>query len=586
MSGSRTTTGCYTCRLRKKKCDEQKPFCLTCCSREIMCYGYGSKPEWMHGKSSWKEVMESKEAKLIQESAELTYRSRHRQRYTRNRYQIGAHQPSGSQGEKSNANLVVKPQQQQLNKASYEILEPKRAVLIPATQEENRFCGDAHAKHNRSYRSPDPTSISRLSWDINLSSVHGPSRTDFGLLMNFLDIIFPLQYGFYGLSGDTDRKWLFDAIIEAEPLYQASMSLTIFFQDRMRYSNTPGDFELSRNARRLQLGAIQGLHIRVHELATAKLDSIQLLQKGMQTLAIMTQIFSLEIFKSLEGQWEIHVEAARIILGMFQAKWAPELFEECENLNYEWELTNKCSTNHLKTLKFFVTSFVWVDIIANTIFGQPPYNSKHFKYVHLIRNNFLKLQEVMGCQSWIMLSIAEITQLESWKRFHIERGTLSITQLVKRGTALNDRLLLGIKGIEDRPCKDINSLEADSEAVSLNFAYGALVFLHTVVSGAWPLTPEIKNNVTRCLERLEAMPMHLLVRNSLPFTIAGCMATEDQYDRFHGIVESTAMAKQALGTSWKGLRVMEECWRLRKEEPGLWCWRSTMTRMNTKILLI
>lgn len=45
----RSKQGCWTCRLRKKKCDEIRPDCSICGSLSITCYGYGSKPEWMDG---------------------------------------------------------------------------------------------------------------------------------------------------------------------------------------------------------------------------------------------------------------------------------------------------------------------------------------------------------------------------------------------------------------------------------------------------------------------------------------------------------------------------------------------------------
>jgi hypothetical protein len=133
---------------------------------------------------------------------------------------------------------------------------------------------------------------------------------------------------------------------------------------------------------------------------------------------------------------------------------------------------------------------------------------------------------------------------------------------------------------------DPTGVEAESGLVNLNFAYAGLVYLHTIVSGASPHTPEIKHNVMRCLEKLEILPSHLLIRNCWPFTIAGCMATEDQYERFRGVVVRTSAAGQALGRTGNALNIMEECWRLRRSEPGIWCWRSTMKRMNVKILLI
>ena len=48
MSGPlRSKQGCWTCRLRKKKCDEGRPKCSTCESLSITCYGFGPKPDWM-----------------------------------------------------------------------------------------------------------------------------------------------------------------------------------------------------------------------------------------------------------------------------------------------------------------------------------------------------------------------------------------------------------------------------------------------------------------------------------------------------------------------------------------------------------
>ena len=192
----------------------------------------------------------------------------------------------------------------------------------------------------------------------------------------------------------------------------------------------------------------------------------------------------------------------------------------------------------------------------------------------------------MGCQSCILIGITDITALEAWKNMQQEQGTLSMIQLVNRAIPLNDGFTLGIQNLERRFSNNPTNLKADSEAVNLVFAFGALIYLHTVISGPSPHGPEIKHNVTRCLETIEALPSRLLIRYCWPFTVAGCMATEDQYDRFQNVVTRTLAAREILGSTWKGLMVMEECWRLRKCEPGMWCWRTTMKRMNLKVLLI
>lgn len=42
----RSKTGCWTCRLRRKKCNEGGLPCVNCESRGILCHGYGPKPPW------------------------------------------------------------------------------------------------------------------------------------------------------------------------------------------------------------------------------------------------------------------------------------------------------------------------------------------------------------------------------------------------------------------------------------------------------------------------------------------------------------------------------------------------------------
>ncbi|WVQ76103.1 hypothetical protein IAR50_005743 [Cryptococcus sp. DSM 104548] len=49
----RGKTGCYSCRLRRKRCDEAKPICATCERLGIECMGYGTKrPGWLRDKES------------------------------------------------------------------------------------------------------------------------------------------------------------------------------------------------------------------------------------------------------------------------------------------------------------------------------------------------------------------------------------------------------------------------------------------------------------------------------------------------------------------------------------------------------
>lgn len=58
----RAKSGCYTCRIRRKKCDEQPNehgACQTCVRLRLQCLGFGAKrPDWMRENNSVTELRE------------------------------------------------------------------------------------------------------------------------------------------------------------------------------------------------------------------------------------------------------------------------------------------------------------------------------------------------------------------------------------------------------------------------------------------------------------------------------------------------------------------------------------------------
>ncbi|OAA58917.1 Fungal Zn binuclear cluster domain containing protein [Niveomyces insectorum RCEF 264] len=47
-----SSIGCWTCRRRGYRCDEQRPHCKTCLRLAIPCEGYGVRLKWEHGRST------------------------------------------------------------------------------------------------------------------------------------------------------------------------------------------------------------------------------------------------------------------------------------------------------------------------------------------------------------------------------------------------------------------------------------------------------------------------------------------------------------------------------------------------------
>ena len=75
---ARSVNGCWTCRLRRKKCDERRPSCSTCVSLELDCHGYGPKPLWMdHGALQKAQALEFKRIVSQTKSKKLRRRPLH-----------------------------------------------------------------------------------------------------------------------------------------------------------------------------------------------------------------------------------------------------------------------------------------------------------------------------------------------------------------------------------------------------------------------------------------------------------------------------------------------------------------------------
>ena len=65
---TRSHHGCWSCRLRKKKCDERHPICTECMCVGLECHGFGERPEWMDRGARQK----AQAAKMKQKVAQVT----------------------------------------------------------------------------------------------------------------------------------------------------------------------------------------------------------------------------------------------------------------------------------------------------------------------------------------------------------------------------------------------------------------------------------------------------------------------------------------------------------------------------------
>lgn len=242
------------------------------------------------------------------------------------------------------------------------------------------------------------------------------------------------------------------------------------------------------------------------------------------------------------------------------------------------------SSSDITALKFFVTGFIWVDILSCAS-GLRTFETDSFDYTSLLNDNTLELHKVMGCHNWVMIIMMKIANLDNQKKTIHLKDTLALQDFLDEATRLQCSLETGIANLlHTRPT--VTHLQLDSNLVTEMFAHAALTYLHVTMSGPNPNISEIRISVARALSALILLPSRLLFRISWPFCIIACMASPEQETLFREVFQRALMAGEPIGTIWKGLRIVEECWRLR----SLWggkelAWKEAMGSLGVKVLL-
>jgi C6 transcription factor Pro1 len=315
-----------------------------------------------------------------------------------------------------------------------------------------------------------------------------------------------------------------------------------------------------------------------------------------------------KVFRTLGGNWPIHIQAARTFLSMIgsstfrsrpsstSSKDAPERSKRLDILEQilkddSHRILPRSAT---AALKHFVTSFVWVDILSRASgFHPSPLSlpqAQVFNYLPLLEDSTLDLSRVMGCENWVFTGMARIVCLEAALAAQPRGGGAShdpqALDLHSRATVLQTMLERGIRGLLEARAGLGSELEWQSSLVTELFARAALTYLHVTMVGAWPWLPSIRASVARTVEALEALPEEVLIRVSWPFAVTGCMVLEEKQEAVRGVFSRATRKGVNTGTVWKGMTVVEECWRLRGAGVGVEVsWVNAMESLGEKILL-
>ena len=206
-TGQRSKAGCWTCKLRKKKCDETHPQCSTCQSLKIDCYGYANRPSWMDGGAQERKIVRDLRLR-VKETLSQKRRSRTRlgPQVSQNPSQIG-YCPF------QEVSLAIDIESTSSVAAGCTVGEPDADLAAgdttcaheffptPATSLASAFA----ARTKDTYRSSQSlTQVPLDEWEA-------------GLWMHYLDKTFPHQFPFYKpTTREGGRGWLLMLVVQTE----------------------------------------------------------------------------------------------------------------------------------------------------------------------------------------------------------------------------------------------------------------------------------------------------------------------------------------------------------------------------------
>lgn len=273
-------SGCWTCKLRHRKCDFRTPTCGECRDRSIPCYGYGPKPSWMDGATAERQELTRIKNAVKQNFRKVRKSQNHVRQVRRERSRIirstSPQMPVESLLTMPTPAVPERPSPSHprlLPKVTCKGLDPSRSADL-ASESPGYVCSPVQNERN--------TSTGLHSQHPEPAHVFGPKAAS--LVMHYLDSVFYWQYPYFRpRSRLGNRGWLLLFLSSGGPLYQAALALSALHRNQVvsqiDYQRNQEAFEyhskalreLSEFSRRTETETLLGNKSQLAEFASSSL---------------------------------------------------------------------------------------------------------------------------------------------------------------------------------------------------------------------------------------------------------------------------------------------------------------------------
>ncbi|KAL3463443.1 fungal-specific transcription factor domain-containing protein [Aspergillus heterothallicus] len=562
----RSFDGCWTCRLRRKKCDERRPVCVTCATLHITCHYSRDKPRWMDGGPRQKEMAQRIKAEVKESGDHRRWAKVVNAPTTPSDTLIALHGPNESQKQQSSWQalpLELTPTPQVYGKDA----EPQASL--------NGCSAGLSNKHD---------------------DIMSLSRCDHLLFSFYLEHLLPFLFPFYRppiLQGG--RAWIMEMMINSPVMRRATLCQSSYFFSVIHESSD--DATLDRLVGVRTSDAFEILRKSIQSMGD--LDVIEHLHGAARILVSIMQLQRFEIAVMSFQNCQAHLNAA---VSLF--KRVMDAVGGAEAIGPQLAFDNVLhrlgpSTQILPTdgfqlpsaeqaaFSFASTLVILDDIILSTALQEQPKLHEYHHYLLGESESPINTESVVGCQNWVLLGISQIARLDAWKQSCRRAGNLDMMELVRRASPIKSSLEARLARLATEPetvtrgsgallsvflrnnSQGQTSVCQKSLATPV-WAHAALIYLFVVVSGWQPRSEEVAYHVTEILDILcnRVDPRGLLRSLVWPFCIAGFVAQPHHEPRFRELVHSL-QPSSVFGTTRKALELMENIWRNRDVENSI-----------------
>ncbi|KAK7967556.1 uncharacterized protein PG986_001833 [Apiospora aurea] len=581
----RSSRGCWTCRLRRKKCDEGKPICSECSTLELTCHFSDAKPDWMDGGE--------REKQMAQEFKQMV-----KDQATKRRERKWAQMEDAAALPITVADRPSPPKQASVDvdhTLAY-VYQTWPIIWTGSPHRTAKFPYSRSSGHTNQSDSDDDRDEDEADRELNQA-------------MLYIDYVFPFLSPFYRPQlSESGRGWLLVLLMKNKALFHTALSLASYFTAVVMADWDPGRHEDCKAHNWSELQKQQGLGIKALQRDLERVNErgvARSLKSSVHCLESIVQALYFEVAVANTQNWQVHLDGASVLFGQIiqthanvgekpwfsvLASMSPgNLAKDLGNGRHPWAPSQAA-------FRFMTASLIWNDIIASTALERAPSLQQFHAELLEGPNPALQTEEFVGRPNWVVLLISEIAALDAWKKGMKASGLFCIIDLVQRASIIEQRLQSGIAELDhspiDYPTNRADRLTGEAFAAlgvealhdfdklhttpshSLSakiWAQAAMIYLRVVVSGLQPCQPEIRASVAHIISLFRALPSPLCLRTLVwPYAVAGCLATPDEEPFFRELVNAMGVL-QIFGAVKEAFSVMSTVWEHRAcTNPDTW----------------